>query len=81
MILGLYSLIDGIWLAATGIYLIRDDHQGLSQLDVALFLLLSTVFSVIAVALLGLVAYVKFVVVPQTLKSLIATRGSSNHLQ
>jgi hypothetical protein len=39
---------------------------------------MGAVFTALSLAILGMGAYVKFVVVPQTLESLAAARGGSN---
>jgi hypothetical protein len=61
-------------LGVIGVYLIRSAYEGLSLSGWTLFIPLAALFMALSIAVLGMWGYVQFVVVPQTLKSLMAAR-------
>jgi hypothetical protein len=72
---GVLCLVNGIWLAVTGVYAIRSSVESLNLMGWMLFIPMAVVFTALSLAILGIGAYAKFVVAPQTLKSLMMARG------
>jgi hypothetical protein len=78
MLIGLWLLIDGISLGVIAGYLIRSASEDVRLSAWTLVIPLATLFMALSIVILGLAAHVKFVVIPQTLKSLVQTRDASN---